>query len=139
MTEEVCQILGLKNKFANRLDIASTIERGLPAGAIERVKEALELADLQVSSALGISAKTMGRMRKARNRLPTTVGDRLYRLANIFALARDVLEDDERAREWLQSPQIGLNNRTPLEVMLTEAGTREVEDLLGRIEYGVIS
>lgn len=139
MNEEVCQLLGLKSKVSNRLDIANNIERGLPIGAIKRVKEAFNLADIEASSVLGISAKTMSRMRKAGSCLPTTVGDRLYRLANIFALAHEVLEDEDRAREWLQSPQIGLNNRTPLEVMATEAGTREVEDLLGRIEYGVIS
>ena len=43
------------------------------------------------------------------------------------------------AREWLQKPQIGLNNQIPLQLMRTELGSGEVEDLLGRIEYGVLS
>ncbi len=40
---------------------------------------------------------------------------------------------------WLRQPQFALGGRVPLEMLHTEAGTREVEDLLGRIEYGVIS
>jgi len=139
MNESVRQILGLRSKVTNLLDLASNIERGLPANAIDRVKEVLALADLQVSSALGISAKTMGRLRKSRRRLSTPVGDRLYRLAHTFALAREVFENDDLAREWLRTPQIGLNNCAPLAFMATEAGARAVEDLLSRIEYGILS
>jgi putative toxin-antitoxin system antitoxin component (TIGR02293 family) len=138
MTEQVRQILGLR-RVGSRLDLAGDIEKGLPVGAIHRVKEALALADTQVSSALGVSPKTLSRLRKQRRRLPATVGDRLYRLANIFALARDVMESAELAREWLRTPQIGLDGQRPLELMRTEAGAREVEDLLSRIEYGVLS
>ena len=64
---------------------------------------------------------------------------RLYRFARLFALAEEVLEDKEQARDWLRSPQVGLNNRTPLDLMRTEAGAREVESLLVRIEHGVLS
>jgi len=34
---------------------------------------------------------------------------------------------------------VGLGGETPLEYAETEVGAREVEDLLGRIEYGVYS
>jgi putative toxin-antitoxin system antitoxin component (TIGR02293 family) len=54
-------------------------------------------------------------------------------------LAEEVIEDREQAREWLRSPQVGLDNRVPFVLMETEAGAREVEDLLLRIEHGVLS
>jgi putative toxin-antitoxin system antitoxin component (TIGR02293 family) len=138
MTEQVRRILGLRSA-GGRLELAGDIERGLPPAAIRHVKQALALADTQVSSALGVSPRTLSRLRKSRRRLPPVVGDRLYRLANIFALAREVIESEELAREWLRTPQIGLNGRRPLELMMTEAGAREVEDLLSRIELGVLS
>jgi putative toxin-antitoxin system antitoxin component (TIGR02293 family) len=65
--------------------------------------------------------------------------DRLYRLARLAALAEEVFEDLDRAREWLRQHQRGLGDRAPLDLMRTEVGAREVEDLLGRIEYGVFS
>jgi len=139
MNEAVCKILGIRSKIANNLELAENIENGLPARSIERIKQALAIGDVQVSNALGISVKTMGRIRKEERRLSARIGDRLYRVAHIFALAKDVLEDDEMARIWLSTPQIALNNRVPLEFLNTGAGTREVEDLLLRIEYGVIS
>lgn len=139
MTEAVAEILGVR-RAANRLmDVARAIEKGLPARAIERVKQALSLSDQQMASLLGISAKTIGRTRVRGQRLSVIVGDRLFRAAHVFAMARSVLGGDEGGRQWLHTRQIGLANRVPLDLITTEAGAREVEDLLGRIEYGVLS
>ncbi len=71
--------------------------------------------------------------------MKTIISDRLFRVAHIFALAKEALGSEESARTWLTSPQFGLNNRIPLDVLATKAGAREVEDLLGRIEYGVLA
>ncbi len=62
-------------------------------------------------------------------------------LRNPIALSKaiEVLESAENARQWLASPQVGLGGAVPLEYAETELGAREVEDLLGRIEYGVYS
>ena len=56
-----------------------------------------------------------------------------------MALATSVFEDKAAARGWLTSPQIGLKGKEPLDLASSEAGAREVEDLLGRIEHGVLA
>ena len=45
----------------------------------------------------------------------------------------------DRARAWLKHPQFGLAGAVPLDFAKTEIGAREVEDLLGRIEFSVYS
>lgn len=141
---EIAEWLGgrkaLGKTIVSSYDLADVIEKGLYPSALDRVKAFLGLTDREVSSALDISEKTVWRLRRQRShRLPVSTSDRLYRIARLSALAEQVLEDRERAREWLRSPQIGLNERVPLELMRTEAGAREIEDLLIRIEHGVLS
>jgi len=51
----------------------------------------------------------------------------------------DVLEDAELARQWFKMPAKALGGKTPLQYADTEPGVQEVEDLLGRIVYGVFS
>ena len=122
------------------LDLADLIERGVPQAAAVRVRERLELTEREFAEGLGVSAKTLQRLaRNEGGRLTPAQGDRLYRMARLVALAEEVFEDRARAREWLRQPQRGLGSRVPLALMRTEAGAREVEDLLGRIEYGVFS
>lgn len=141
MYQDVNELLGIPaKKNAGPLDLARTIERGLPASTIDRLKAELEITDVRISSIIGRTPKTLGRLRGGRRtRLSPIVSDRLFRIARIYALAKSVFEDGGSAREWLRSPQVGLGGSVPLDLLMTEAGERAVEDLLQRIEYGVIS
>jgi len=142
--KEIAEILGGRKVFRKSrwtsLLWTAQIEKGFPFRALEYLKEALRLSDSEISSALDVSTKTTSRWRQAeKDRLPVSVSDRIFRFARIFALAENVLEDKDAAREWLHDKQIGLGARSPIELMRTEAGAREVESLLIRIEHGVLA
>jgi putative toxin-antitoxin system antitoxin component (TIGR02293 family) len=121
-----------------------------PSKMVEALRVGLpvqELMDLQVNlkvpmeklvPRLGISKATLHR-RKATGRLDPAESDRVVRFARLMGKAVEVLESDDNARQWLTSPQFGLGGAVPLDYADTEVGAREVEDLLGRIEYGVYS
>lgn len=140
---QIISILGgtesLGHSVKGAMDLVDVIEKGIPWEAVLHVKSLFMLTDREFAETLGMSQRTLSRKRKAAERLTPVASDRLYRMARIFALAKDVLEDEKRAMTWLRQQQVGLGGRTPLELMHTEAGAREVEDLLGRIEYGVLS
>jgi putative toxin-antitoxin system antitoxin component (TIGR02293 family) len=57
---------------------------------------------------------------------------------SVTAHAGDVFGNLQKALRWLHAPHPALRGKTPLEVAGTAAGFQEVEDILGRIEYGVI-
>lgn len=122
------------------IEMAELIKSGIPQSVAQHLRERLNLTERELAEGLGVSAKTLQRLARRRAaRLTPAQGDRLYRLARLVALAEEVFEDRDRAHSWLRQPQRGLGGRVPLELMHTEAGAREVEDLLGRIEYGVFS
>lgn len=133
--------LGIKIKKAKEVD--NLIRKGIPFKVVEDIKERLKLADEEIAGILGMSVRTLSRRRHIKDkedaRLNAIESDRLFRLVKIFALAQDVLEDKEQAIKWLHSRQFGLGKRIPLEVIQTEVGAREAEDLLMRIEHGVYS
>lgn len=114
------------------------LEAGLPVRELDDLQSGLDLPMEKVGSLLGISKATLHR-RKAAGRLDTSESDRVVRFARLLGKAVAVLESEEHARQWLNSPQFGLGGAVPLEYARTEVGAREVENLLGRIEYGVYS
>jgi len=68
------------------------------------------------------------------------VSDRLYRLARITDLATEVFDDDASvARAWLPRLNQWLAEGIPLALLDTDAGLKQVTQLLNRIEYGVFS
>jgi putative toxin-antitoxin system antitoxin component (TIGR02293 family) len=111
---------------------------GLPVRELDDLQASLAVPMAKLAPMLGISKATLHR-RKAGGRLGPAESDRVVRFARLMGKAVEVLESEENARQWLTSPQFGLGGATPLEYAETEVGAREVEDLLGRIEYGVYS
>jgi putative toxin-antitoxin system antitoxin component (TIGR02293 family) len=64
----------------------------------------------------------------------------LLRVSRLLDRAVALFENDEvAARRWLTRPNRGLGGRTPLEFSRTEVGAREVEVLIGRLEYGLVA
>ena len=60
------------------------------------------------------------------------------RLISLSAYAGEVFADKRKALYWLQAPNPSLAGRTPLEAAATEEGYGEAEDVLTRIDYGVL-
>lgn len=142
--KRVLEILGgpkaVGSPIRSAVEMADAIRQGLSKASLLSVKHCAALTDRQLAAMLGISEKTLGRIKEDEGRrLDAVSSDRLYRLARIFAIAEHALESAEAAHEWLHHPQVGLGNQVPLDCLQTEVGAREVENLLGRIEYGVFS
>lgn len=114
------------------------IQAGLPLLELMELQKSLAVPMKQLVPMLGISKATLHR-RMGGRRLKPAESARVVRLARLFGKAVEVMESEETARQWLTSPQFGLGGAAPLDYAETEVGAREVEDLLGRIEYGVYS
>jgi len=118
--------------------LIQAINQGLPFQELDALQEGLAIPMDRLASRLGISKATLHR-RKAAGRLDPQESDRVVRFARLLGKATEVLESGDNARRWLSSPQVGLGGAVPLDYAETEIGAREVEDLLGRIEFGVYS
>ena len=135
-------VIGPSDKLAARAFTPSrlikTLKAGLPFAELDDLRSNLDLPMDKLAPMLGISKATLHR-RKNAGRLDAAESDRVARFARLLGRAAAVMESLENGRHWLASPQVGLGGAVPLEYSETEIGAREVEDLLGRIEYGVYS
>jgi putative toxin-antitoxin system antitoxin component (TIGR02293 family) len=114
------------------------IRMGLSFRELEKLQKALGVTLEKIGKVLGMSRATLHR-RKIQRRLDTAESEKLVRYQQLLTKAAGVFGGTENAREWLIHPQRGLGNAVPLEFAKSEIGAREVENLLGRIEYGVYS
>lgn len=117
-------------------ELVRKVQAGLPFRELEKLRQQLALPLDQLSEKLGISRATLHR-RKLSGRLTPDESGKVLRFAQLFRLAEEVLGGADEARQWLSYPQYGLGRVVPLDFARTEIGAREVETLLGRIEYGV--
>ena len=114
------------------------IHAGLSFRAVQNLQKALDVPMEKLASVLGMSRATLHR-RKIQGKIDKEESEKLVRYQRLLKKAEDVFGDAKAAREWLTNKQAGLGKAVPLEFAKTEIGAREVENLLGRIEYGVYS
>jgi putative toxin-antitoxin system antitoxin component (TIGR02293 family) len=119
-------------------DLQAAIREGLPQKVVGNVMSSAGLTLKQLSATLDLSPRSLQRHRQT-GRLARYESDRLYRLARIVALSKQYIGNEESATHWLKRPNRALGGRVPLEIIDTELGAREVENVLGRIAYGGVS
>ena len=116
--------------------VIQAVQTGLPFDELEALREALDMPLEKLAPKLGMSKATLHR-RKQEGRLTPDESDKVVRLARLLGVAVQVFGDEDNARRWLKGDQFGLGGAVPLDYAQTDAGAREVENLLWRIAYGV--
>lgn len=141
-TKRVVALLGGNRVFSTRIknatDLQAALRRGFPYASFEAVLEALEFKSEDLAHLLGVASRTLAR-RKISRVLSPIESDRLYRVARITLQADSVLGSLEKARTWLHKENQALGGDSPVSLLDTEIGERQVEELLNRINYGIHS
>ena len=119
-------------------ELVRQIQKGLPFSQLQALRKQLDLPLDEFASNLSISRATLHR-RKNAGRLSPDESDKLIRFSRLLEHAANVFGSLEKGRAWLKFPQYGLGGAVPLDYAKTEIGAREVDNLLGRIDYGVYS
>ena len=142
-TAAIVEVLGgrkvLGRTIKNPDDLTNLIRKGLPAGSITALAEKLRIGNSVLSRKLGIPQRTLTRRLSQALLLTPAESDRTVRMARVYANAVEMIGDQEKAIEWLSTPNRALGGERPLDRLDTDTGARMVEDILGRIAYGVYS
>ena len=119
--------------------LAELVREGLPVKSLLLLAERLDIRQAEISEKIGIPKRTLTRRLTQHSRLTAAESDRAVRLAQVYANAAETLGDGDKAAAWLKTPNRALRGGRPLDQLDTDPGVREVEDVLGRISYGVYS
>lgn len=115
------------------MDVLDYMHKGVPIGALKNLSDTLDMSNEKLCSIIGVKTRTMSR----RKTLNLEEADKLIRLVNVYITALKVFEDKQHALQWLSTQQSVFDDQTPLSLLDTDFGAREVERLLMQIEYGV--
>jgi putative toxin-antitoxin system antitoxin component (TIGR02293 family) len=130
----------LRHRVSNPIEAHEMILKGIPSQALEKLVTHLmviESADV-FEKAFGMSERTFQRHKADHSRtLNTEQGSRTWNFARVLTKATSVLGSQEEAEKWMIQPVMGLDNRRPIDLLATAAGTELVQEFLERLDYGV--
>jgi putative toxin-antitoxin system antitoxin component (TIGR02293 family) len=141
-TGRLVQALGgkgvLRERQATYAAVIARARAGLPYATLVAITTRFAIPQDLLVRILHLPPRTLARRKKS-GRLGADESDRLLRLARVVARAAEVLGSDERAGAWLRAPVHALGGVRPLDLLDTDLGAQQVEQVLGRIEHGVYS
>lgn len=119
------------------LAVRKALQKGLGFSSFVTFERVSELSRRQVAHLIGVSETTLLRRQKSKKLAPDE-SDRLFRAASIY---RDLLRlfhgHSADASGWLRLPHAVFGGETPLDMMTSEYGARQVETLIRQLEHGV--
>jgi putative toxin-antitoxin system antitoxin component (TIGR02293 family) len=142
-TAAIAEVLGGRKVLGKAIskpdDLARLVREGLPAATVTALARKLDIGNSMLSQKLGIPQRTLTRRLSQRSLLTPAESDRTVRVARVYANAVEMIGDPEKAIEWLRTPNRALGGERPLDQLDTDVGAQMVDDVLGRIAYGVYS
>jgi putative toxin-antitoxin system antitoxin component (TIGR02293 family) len=126
----------LKERVATIADMERVVSKGLPYASLAHVLRRYPERQQRRIADIVVPRSTLQR-REEEGRLKPAESERLERIARLTALAEQVWESAEEAREFLTSPHPVLEGQAPLGLAATDLGARRVEALLWKLEYSL--
>jgi putative toxin-antitoxin system antitoxin component (TIGR02293 family) len=126
-------ILGVEVKSDR--DLEKIILNGLPTDAIAKIVDLIYPGQTDKYYQL-VPRSTLVRRQKEGSPLSVEESQKAERVARIFSFAVEVWGNEEKAKEFMKKSHPMLDDRTPFEASLSELGSRQVEQILGRLMLG---
>lgn len=126
----------LKRIVESDFDLVEAIERGLPIAAIESVIRDGTFSAGEIHE-LVLPRRTFTHRKQKGQALTAEESDRLTRAVRLAGRAEEAIGDAEKAARWLRKPNRALLGKRPLDLLESDVGARMVEQVLGRIQYGL--
>ena len=112
------------------------IRAGVAANHLCGLAETLNVPQTTIFYLVGLSPAAARQHIALSKNLSPSVSERLLRIAAIESLAVSVFSSSELAHAWLLERNFGLGNVSPLSLLDTEPGAKEVARILNAIAHG---
>jgi putative toxin-antitoxin system antitoxin component (TIGR02293 family) len=114
---------------------SSVFRVSVPASAV-RALVASGLSDAEVYGLI-VPRRTLAHRRAKQELLSREESDKAARVARIMSLGEQTFGELDRAWRWMRKPKRRFQDRTPIEMLATEAGARLVEEMIYQVDDGI--
>ncbi|MCU0374269.1 MAG: MbcA/ParS/Xre antitoxin family protein [Chitinophagaceae bacterium] len=124
--------------FMQSFEKARLAEEGIQKQSFEHFKSVTGIDYNQWAWLLDVGRNTLIN-KKGTETFDTTISEKLVAIAEVYTYGLEVFSDFDKLNRWLKKPNRALAGQVPFQLLRTHYGRIQVQQLLGRIEWGVYS
>jgi putative toxin-antitoxin system antitoxin component (TIGR02293 family) len=129
----------LRGLSSDRRLAIEAIREGFPASLLKDVGAYLDVPAKNIRAIVRLPETTAHALVKRGANLDAATSERIWRLANLAAMATEVFEDEEAAKIWLRTPNRAFQDTAPMDYLDTEPGAMAVRQVLNAIATGGVA
>jgi putative toxin-antitoxin system antitoxin component (TIGR02293 family) len=114
----------------------AVIRSGVGARVVEEMVDYLGVPKTVIFRLLHTPESTAHRLIRDNRGLVAAASERVVRVADVTRMAEATFGGREPAIQWLKTANLGLRGASPLSMLDTEPGAREVRRILSAIDHG---
>lgn len=115
------------------------IRAGFPASILKEVSQYFDVPVNRIRTIIRLPETTAHTLVKRGANMDVATSERIWRLANLAKMAKDVFEDEDAAKTWLRTPNIAFHDIAPMDYLDTEPGAMAVRQVLNAIATGGVA
>lgn len=121
------------------IDLHERLTEGLPKEMYHHVLAAMVTQGLptEVVRRLARFVAAPATLKRRKKRLSPEESERLARLARLLAMSARVFDDPQDTSRFLTRPHPLLSRKSPIDLLQTDLGLRQVEEVLAKVLYGL--
>lgn len=135
-------LLGGSKKLPLRLhhkaDYVRMTNIGLSKENFDSLREQTGLDVKTAAAVLSLTPRTIQRF-TSKEKFRKPASEKLLRLADLYARGYSLFGSKEKFDEWISSPNLALENQSPLSLLDNHYGLDMIESIIGRMEHGIYS
>ena len=137
-SESILGVTKKSQKLDGPLSYMQVSQYGLTKQNFERLKAFTGLDTETLASILSITSRTIQR-KKITDTFKPDISEKMLEIADIYSFGVSVFEKKDKFQKWVNTENLSLGNKKPIEFLSSSYGRKYIKQLLGRIEYGVFS
>jgi len=126
------------HSLKTEMDLYETSRIGLPKMAFLHLVSNLNFSMRSMTQLLNVAERTIQR-KGDRELLDISTSEQILQIAEVFSRGSDVFESPVNFQNWMNSENMSLGGKKPIDLLPSRYGAQMILDVIGRIEHGIYS
>jgi putative toxin-antitoxin system antitoxin component (TIGR02293 family) len=126
----------LPSPVSNQYIIQQILAGTIDCTYLQAIKDISNLSDAILSSLLDITPKTLKTYINGTSKFKESTQEQILLLLNLYKHGFHVFSSEVNFQQWLERPNFYLDQKKPLEFLVSKSGISFIDDQLTAIQYG---
>lgn len=126
----------LPSPMSNQYIIQQILAGTIDCTYMQAIKDISNLSDAILSSLLDVTPKTLKTYINGTSKFKESTQEQILLLLNLYKHGIHVFSSEINFQQWLERPNFYLDQKKPIEFLVSKSGISFIDDQLTAIQYG---